>query len=71
MRNFDDENHHKALEFNYYSDAYGTFLAGADDFSEQDQYLERRYGMSSSFPRKESTLDVFYRSEKREDFIRA
>lgn len=42
--NFDDENHHAALAFLYYSDAYGVFLSGADDFSEQDQYLEQRYG---------------------------
>ncbi|THH04485.1 hypothetical protein EW145_g5494 [Phellinidium pouzarii] len=41
--NFDDENHHAALAFHYYSDAYGVFLSGADDFSEQDQYLETRY----------------------------
>lgn len=42
--NFDDDNHHAALAFLYYSDAYGVFLSGADDFSEQDQYLEQRYG---------------------------
>ena len=42
--NFEDENHHAALAFNYYSDAYGAFLSGADDFREQDQYLETRYG---------------------------
>ena len=46
--NFDDENHHAALAFLYYSDAYGVFLSGADDFSEQDQYLEQRYGVSKN-----------------------
>ncbi|EJD06000.1 uncharacterized protein FOMMEDRAFT_145334 [Fomitiporia mediterranea MF3/22] len=41
--NFDDENHHGALAFNYYGDAYGRFLSGEDNFSEQDQYLDQRY----------------------------
>jgi len=41
---FDDPSHHQALAFEYYTDAYGFFLEGADVFEEQDQILENRYG---------------------------
>jgi hypothetical protein len=41
---FDDPNHHQAVAFDYYTDAYGFFLDGADAFEEQDQVLEGRYG---------------------------
>lgn len=41
---FDDPNHHQALAFEHYTEAYGFFLEGADSFEEQDQILEARYG---------------------------
>lgn len=41
---FDDPNHHQALAFEHYTEAYGFFLEGADTFEEQDQILEARYG---------------------------
>ncbi|KAL5529070.1 hypothetical protein ACEPAG_5044 [Sanghuangporus baumii] len=40
---FDDDNHHAALALYYYDEAYGGFLSGQDDFSEQDGYIENRY----------------------------
>jgi len=43
---FEDPNHHQALAFDYYTEAYGFFLDGADAFEEQDQVLESRYGKS-------------------------
>lgn len=43
--NFDDSNHHTAIAFYYCSDAYGVFLDGVDDFKEQDQFVEDRYGI--------------------------
>ena len=45
--NFDDPNHHTAISFYYCSDAYGAFLDGVDDFKEQDQFVEDRYGAHS------------------------
>lgn len=48
---FDDPNHHQALAFEYYTDAYGFFLEGADVFEEQDQILENRYGTPFSSER--------------------
>lgn len=41
---FDDPHHHLALAFEYYTEAYGTFLRGSDDFEESEQVLEARYG---------------------------
>ena len=40
------EEHNNTLAFEYYVEAYDVFLQGSDDFSEQDQELEDRYGMS-------------------------
>lgn len=48
---FDDPNQHQALAFEYYTDAYGFFLEGADVFEEQDQILENRYGTTFSSER--------------------
>lgn len=44
---FDDPHHHQALAFEYYTEAYGTFLRGSDDFEETEQVLEARYGKSA------------------------
>ena len=41
---FNEEHHHNALAMQYIADAYGAFLSGADDFTEQDRFLEERYG---------------------------
>lgn len=41
---FEDPNHHAAIAFRYYSDAYGAFLSGTDDFTEQKDELKARYG---------------------------
>lgn len=43
-KEFDDPHHHQALAFEYYTEAYGTFLRGSDDFEESEQVLEARYG---------------------------
>lgn len=45
--NFEDAHHHAALSFQYCTDAYGVFLEGQDDFSQQDQFIEDRYGAFS------------------------
>lgn len=39
------EDHNNALSFDYYVETYMAFLSGSDDFSEQDQVLNERYGM--------------------------
>jgi len=41
---FDDPNHHQALAFDYYTDAYEMFLDGTDAFEGPDNALEERYG---------------------------
>jgi kinetochore protein NDC80 len=41
---FHEEDHHKALAFDYTSAAYEAFLDGNDTYEEQDQMLEARYG---------------------------
>lgn len=38
------EQHNNTLAFDYYVEAYYVFLQGSDDFTEQDQELEERYG---------------------------
>jgi kinetochore protein NDC80 len=41
---FDDSNHHAALAFDYFAEAYEAFFAGSDDFKEQQRKIEERYG---------------------------
>lgn len=41
---FDDEDHHNALAFEHYVDAYEAFLVGADVYPEQERVIEERYG---------------------------
>lgn len=41
---FDDPNHHAALAFDYFAEAYEAFFAGSDDFDEQRRKIEERYG---------------------------
>ena len=41
---FDDPNHHAALAFDYFAEAYEAFFAGSDDFGEQQRKMEERYG---------------------------
>ena len=55
---FDDPNHHQALAFEYYTEAYGFFLDGADAFEDQDQVLENRYGRSVIFEKSFHSLFV-------------
>jgi kinetochore protein NDC80 len=43
---FDDPNHHAALAFDYFAEAYEAFFAGSDDFKEQQRKIEERYGES-------------------------
>ena len=45
---FDDLNHHQALAFAHYIDAYEVFLRGADVYPEQERLIEERYGTPSS-----------------------
>jgi kinetochore protein NDC80 len=45
---FFGEEHNNTLAFEYYLDAYNVFLEGSDDFSQQDQYLEDRYGAQAT-----------------------
>ncbi|KAI0049662.1 hypothetical protein FA95DRAFT_1515305 [Auriscalpium vulgare] len=40
---FDDPNHHQALAFDYYEEAYEVFFSGSDSFEEQQQRLQDRY----------------------------
>lgn len=40
---FSDPHHQFALAYQYYIDAYSAFLAGSDEFHDQDQALEERY----------------------------
>ncbi|RDB24297.1 putative kinetochore protein NDC80 [Hypsizygus marmoreus] len=40
---FDDPNHHRALAFDYFDQAYTVWLDLIDDFIEPNQYLEDRY----------------------------
>lgn len=39
-----EDAHHLALAFNYYDCAYGSFLAGQDEFPVEKEALEARYG---------------------------
>ena len=39
------EEHNNTLAFDYYVEAYYVFLQGSDDFTEQRQELEERYGI--------------------------
>ena len=41
---FDDPNHHAALAFDYFAEAYEAFFAGSDDFDDQQRKVEERYG---------------------------
>jgi kinetochore protein NDC80 len=47
--NFSDELHHWTLAFDYYSNAYGAFLFGKDEFPEEREALEQRYGEHNNF----------------------
>ncbi|KAI0062236.1 hypothetical protein BV25DRAFT_1907618 [Artomyces pyxidatus] len=40
---FDDPNHHTALAFDYYEEAYEIFFAGSDVYTEPQRRLEERY----------------------------
>ncbi|KAI9508485.1 HEC/Ndc80p family-domain-containing protein [Russula earlei] len=40
---FDDPNHHAALAFDYYAEAYEAFFTGSDIFDEQRRKIEERY----------------------------
>jgi kinetochore protein NDC80 len=46
---FFEEAHHWTLAFHYYDCAYGSFLAGQDDFPQEKDALEARYGMNKNF----------------------
>lgn len=46
------EEHNNTLAFEYYVEAYDVFLQGSDDFSEQDQELKDRYGMTVLYGNK-------------------
>lgn len=46
------EEHNNTLAFEYYVEAYDVFLQGSDDFSEQDQELKDRYGMTILYDNK-------------------
>lgn len=41
---FDDPNHHASLAFDYFAEAYESFFAGSDVFTEQQRRIEERYG---------------------------
>lgn len=45
---FSEDAHHWALAFNYYDCAYGTFLEGQDEFPQEREALEERYGARTS-----------------------
>jgi len=42
---FDDPNHHAALAFDYFSEAYKAFFTGSDIFEDQQRKIEERYGV--------------------------
>jgi len=42
---FDDPNHHAALAFDYFAEAYESFFAGSDIFEDQQRKIEERYGV--------------------------
>jgi kinetochore protein NDC80 len=44
---FELEDHHRALSFDYTVSAYEAFMDGADVFEEQDKMLEDRYSQLS------------------------
>jgi kinetochore protein NDC80 len=41
---FDDPDHHAALAFDYFAEAYDAFFQGSDIFEQQQRKLEERYG---------------------------
>ena len=52
---FDDPNHHAALAFDYFAEAYEAFFAGSDIFEGQQRKIEERYGVSHG-PRTSDSL---------------
>ena len=40
---FDDPDHHAALAFDYFAEAYDAFFQGSDIFEQQHRKLEERY----------------------------
>lgn len=41
---FDDEHNHRALAFEHCVNTYERFLANSDDYTQEEQELEQRYG---------------------------
>jgi kinetochore protein NDC80 len=66
---FDDPNHHQALAFDYYTEAYGFFLDGADAFEDQDQILESRYGTSRHNQIRDFSPYVLYCIAKKNESV--
>jgi kinetochore protein NDC80 len=44
---FDTEDHHRALAFDYVISAYEAFLDGSDTFEEQEKMFDDRYSQSN------------------------
>ena len=47
---FFEDGHHLTIAFNYYDCAYGSFLAGQDEFPEEREVFEGRYGKRRNCP---------------------
>ncbi|KIP04758.1 hypothetical protein PHLGIDRAFT_120415 [Phlebiopsis gigantea 11061_1 CR5-6] len=57
---FDDEDHHNALAFEHYVDAYEAFLVGADVYPEQERIIEERYAQKD----EQAVADLQVQKEK-------
>jgi kinetochore protein NDC80 len=53
---FDTEDHHRALAFDYVISTYEAFLDGADTFEEQEKKFEDRYSQSNDLHKEDHFL---------------